>query len=111
MPWRVGTFGFRAPYAAKCLGDMNGQWVRITQSQSDRMNIPTTMGRASALIATADPRLGSWSINMSKRKDFAVCGDCMGPIDLDKILPLVRRNLRVTHSCGKVLNRGKDAAR
>jgi hypothetical protein len=44
-----------------------------------------------------------------KGKDFAVCGDCMELIDLDKILPLIRRNLRVVHECGKVLHAGKSA--
>jgi hypothetical protein len=38
---------------------------------------------------------------------MAVCGQCMGLIKLDDILPLIRRNLRVVHDCGKVLNKGK----
>jgi hypothetical protein len=42
-----------------------------------------------------------------KGRDYmAVCGDCMQLIDLNKILPLIRRNLRVIHECGKVLHAG-----
>jgi hypothetical protein len=45
--------------------------------------------------------------DMSKGRDYmAVCGDCMQLIDLNKILPLIRRGLRVTHECGKVLHAG-----
>jgi hypothetical protein len=41
-----------------------------------------------------------------KGRDYmAVCGDCMQLIDLNKILPLIRRNLRVVHECGKNLGK------
>jgi hypothetical protein len=42
------------------------------------------------------------------REYMAVCGDCMQLIQLDKILPLIRRNLRVVHDCGKQLHAGKE---
>jgi hypothetical protein len=40
------------------------------------------------------------------RERMAVCGGCMELIDLNQILPLIRRGLRVTHECGKVLHAG-----
>jgi hypothetical protein len=44
-----------------------------------------------------------------KGRDYmAVCGQCMGLIKLDEILPLIRRGLRVEHECGKVLHAGKE---
>jgi hypothetical protein len=41
------------------------------------------------------------------REYMAVCGDCMQLIQLDLILPLIRRDLRVVHDCGKVLHAGR----
>jgi hypothetical protein len=40
-----------------------------------------------------------------KRKDFAVCGDCMELIDIDNILPLILSGQRVVHECGKNLGK------
>jgi hypothetical protein len=40
------------------------------------------------------------------RENMAWCGQCMGIIKLDEILPLIRRDLRVVHECGKVLHAG-----
>jgi hypothetical protein len=36
----------------------------------------------------------------------AICSTCMKPVDLDVVLPLIRRDLRVVHECGRLLHRG-----
>jgi hypothetical protein len=67
------------------------------------------MTRRGAGVTAANAAKGESLLAKKGRDYMAVCGDCMQLIDLNKILPLIRRNLRVTHSCGKVLHRGRDA--
>jgi hypothetical protein len=41
----------------------------------------------------------------SKSATPCVCGGCMELIDVNQILPLIRRGLQVTHDCGKNLGK------
>lgn len=48
---------------------------------------------------------------MSKRAaPFAICGGCMGPIDLPAVQEALRRGERFAHECGRVLVAGSSEA-